>query len=209
MGVRRLHVFNRALKSGSPWGEPRYETGLLCETTIGLIGMGRIGYCCAQYFRALGARVIAYDKYLTPARAAEMGVVLVPLDELLAAADVVSLHLPVTSETKGLLGEREFSLIKNGAVFINSARAALCDENALITELRKERFTAFLDVFSDEPLPLDHPFRKMQQVTLSPHIAGDNRSMSLRCGRDAIETLKDYHAGKGLRNLRYANFNKS
>jgi len=202
MGIRRLHVFDKALKSGSPWGEPRREVAMLCDSTVGIVGLGRIGIYCAQYLKALGAKVIAYDPYWTQERASKLDVTLVSLDELMKTADVISLHLPVTPETKGMLGAKEFSLIRDGAVLINSARAALYDEDALIAELQKNRFTAFLDVFSKEPLPLDHPFRSMENVMLTPHIAGDNRTMFLRCAREAIQTLKDYFAGNGLRNFR-------
>ena len=202
MGIRKLHVFDKALKSGSSWGEPRREVGMLCESTVGLIGLGRIGVRCAQYFNALGAKVIAYDPYWTQAKAESLGVSLVTLDELMTTADVISLHLPVTDQTKGMFGAREFALIKDGAVFINSARAALYDETALITELQKKRFTAFLDVFSEEPLPPDHPFRSMDHVIITPHIAGDNNAMFLRCGREAIQTLKGYFEGKGVKNYR-------
>jgi phosphoglycerate dehydrogenase-like enzyme len=204
LGVRRLHRFNDALKAGFAWAERRYAAGLLCESTVGLIGLGRIGRACASYFRAMGAKVIAYDKYWTQPDAEKLGITLVPLDDLLTTADIVSLHLPVLPGTRGLLGAREFALIKDGAVFINSARAALYDEAALIAELRKARFSAFLDVFAEEPVPLDHPFRSMDHVLINPHIAGDNRAMSLRCGREAIATLRDYYAGKGLRDLKYA-----
>ena len=201
MGIRRLTQFDETLKGGSPWAEPRRQVGLLCESTVGLVGLGRVGWYVAHYFRALGARVIAHDK--DPAKADELGVPLVGIDELMQTADVVSLHLPVTDETRGMLGAREFSLIKDGAVFINSARAALYDEPALVAELKKNRFTAYLDVFSTEPLPLDHPLRAMDNVTITPHIAGDNAAMFLRCGREAIQTLKDYFDGKGLKNLQY------
>ena len=202
MGIRKLHCFDKALKAGSPWAEPRRGTGLMCESTIGIIGLGRVGSCCAQYFNALAAKVIAYDPSWTKEMAAKTGVTLMPLDEVFKTADVISLHVPVTAKTKGMLGAREFALIRDGAVFINSARAALYDEKALADELRKKRFTAFLDVFSEEPLPLNHPFRSMENVMITPHFAGDNNVMSLRCGREAIETLRDYFAGKGLRNLR-------
>ena len=196
MGVRKLQVFDRALKSGSPWGEPRRDIGLLCESTVGIVGLGRIGSRCARQFTALGAKVIAYDPYWTQERAGALGVTLVPLDDLLRTAGVVSLHLPVTAETRGMLGAREFALIRVGAVFINSARAALSDESALIAELNTGRFTAFLDVFDQEPLPPGHPFRTMEHVFITPHIAGDNNAMCLRCGREAVAALKDYFEGK-------------
>ena len=203
LGIRKLNAFDRALKSGSPWAEPRRNIRLLCESVVGLIGLGRIGRYALRYFKSLGAKVIAYDKYLNAVQAQALGAELVGLQELLRTADVISLHLPVTPETKGLLRARDFALIKRGAVFINSARAALYDENALVRELKRRRFCAYLDVFATEPLPLDHPFRSMDNVVLTPHIAGDNGTMFLRCGREAIETLRAYFAGEGLRNLRY------
>ena len=202
MGIRKLNDFNAALKHDEAM-DPNDQASLLCESTVGLVGLGRIGWYAAHYFRAMGSRVIAYDKYWTPDQANALGVELVDLDTLLCTAEVVSLHLPVTHETTGLLGSREFSLIKDNAVLINSARAALYDEAALITELQKNRFTAYLDVFETEPLPPGHPFRSMENVFITPHIAGANRAMFLRCGRDAILTLKAYFEGKPLRNLRY------
>ncbi len=192
MGTRRLHVFDDRLKSGSPWAEPRREVGLLCESTVGLVGLGRIGSHCARYFNAFGAHVIAYDPYWTQGRADEIGVTLAPLDQLLSTSDILSLHLPVTPETTGMLGARELSLIRDGATFINSARAVLCDDEALVAELKKSRFVAYFDVFAEEPLPLDHPFRSMENVVLTPHIAGDNAAMSLRCGREAVAALRNY-----------------
>ena len=202
MGVRKLDMFDRLLKGGSQWAEPRRVVGMLCESTVGLIGMGRIGWYVAQQFRSLGARVLAYD--LDTSRADGLGIPSVGLDELLQSSDIISLHLPVLPSTTGMLGARHFRLIRDGAVFINSARAALYDEPALVAELRSGRFSAYLDVFSEEPMPLDHPFRSMNNVLITPHIAGDNIAMSLRCGREAIETLRDYFAGKGLRDLQYS-----
>ena len=105
-----------------------------------------------------------------------------------------------------MLGSREFALIKDGAVFVNSARAALYDEDALITELKNGRFSAYLDVFATEQLPLDHPFRTLDNVTITPHIAGDNAAMFARCGREAIITLKDFFDGKGLNDRQYVFF---
>ena len=198
-GVRKIETFNRRLKQGSKWGEPRREAGMFSGSTAGIIGLGRIGSYVSKYFKALGAEVIVYDKYCSAARAKELGVRLVPLETALKA-DVVSLHLPVTDETKGMLGRRHFALIKDGAVFINSARAALYDEAVLVKELKKNRFRAYIDVFENEPPPKAHPFRKLENVTITPHIAGDNKQMFLRCGREAILTLKEYfRAKKGKR----------
>ena len=108
---------------------------------------------------ALGATVIGYDRYVSPEAAARVGVHWVPLEELLRTSDVVSFHLPVTDETKRMFGARELGWIKDGAVFVNSARNAIFDDAALVAEIQKQRFTAYLDVFEVEPLPLDHPYR--------------------------------------------------
>jgi phosphoglycerate dehydrogenase-like enzyme len=193
MGVRRLVDFDRQLKSGSLWAEPgRREAGLLGESVVGLIGVGRVGRVAAARFRAFGATLIAYDPFLSDDDARALGIRRVSLDELLATADVISLHMAVADATRGMLGAREFARIKDGAVFINAARSALLDTPALVAELRKNRFHAFLDVYDTEPLPLDDPLRTLPNAFLTPHIAGDTVGMFHRCARIAIERLRDY-----------------
>lgn len=203
-GIRKLEVFDRRLKDGSPWGEPRRSVGLLAGSMIGLIGLGRIGTYVARCFRALGVDVIAHSASSNAETAAALGIRLVGLDELLMTADIISLHREVAESTRNRLGAREFALIKPGAVFINSARAALYDEAALVRELRTGRFSAFIDVFAVEPLSLDHPFRTMANVTITPHIAGNNAEMFALCGRDAVRTLRDYFDGNAAVDRRYA-----
>jgi phosphoglycerate dehydrogenase-like enzyme len=197
MGTRQIQVFDRRLKAGSPWGEPRRNVGLLAGCVVGLVGLGRIGLYVARCFRALGVDVIACSASATADTADALGIRLVGLDELLTTADVISLHWEVVDATRNRLGPREFSLIKSGAILINSARAALYDEAALIRELRTGRFSAYIDVFAVEPLPLDHPFRTMDNVTVTPHIAGNNAAMFHACGREALRSLRRYFDGHG------------
>ena len=216
MGRRNLIAAGRSLKEDGIWQKDWRKASLLLGSTVGLVGLGRIGRIAVRHFRALGTDVIAYDKYFDPAKAAELGVKLVGLDELLASADVVSLHLPVTPETTGILGAREFALIKDHAVFLNSARAALYDSDALAKELAKGRFQAFFDVYPDEDemhgdqgcVNQTHPFykavHKLDNVYLSSHIAGTNDVMYERAGAESIETLRRYFAGEGLRDARNA-----
>src|SRR5206468_4007020 len=147
-------------------------------------------------FRAFGATLIGYDPFLSDEDARALGIRRVSLDELLRTADVISLHMAVTDATREMLGAREFGLIKDGAVFVNSARSAILDSAALVAELRKNRFHAFLDVYDTEPLPLDDPLRSLPNAFITPHIAGDTNSMFVRCGRIAIERLRDYFAKK-------------
>lgn len=204
LGIRRLHVFDRALKTGSQWGGPRREVGLLCGSVAGMVGLGRIGRYAAQSLRALGVKVIAFSRSCPPADAARLGLDLVSLDELLCTADIVCLNHRVTDATSGLLGAREFAMIKPGAVLINAARAGLYDEAVLLNALRTKRFSACLDVFATEPLPARHPFRSMDNVFITPHIAGNNPAMFLRCAKQSIETLRDYFEGRGMIDKKYA-----
>jgi phosphoglycerate dehydrogenase-like enzyme len=203
MGVRQMHVFDRRLKAGSEWGEPRRGVGLVAASTVGLIGLGRIGRYVARCFRSLGVDVIACSVSTTVDEAASLGIRLVGLDDLLRTADVISLHHAVAETTRRTLGKREFSLMKTGAVFINSARAALYDEDALVRELALGRLIAVIDVFADEPLPRDHPFRTLDNVTITPHIAGNNGKMFELCARDAIRSLRHYFEGLGAVDKRY------
>ena len=213
MGQRHLIEAGRSLKEEGKWQKNWRSASLLYGSTAGLIGLGRIGRLVSRYLKTLGAEIIAYDKYFDQAKAAELGIRLVGLDELLKTADVVSLHLPVTPETTGILGRREFALIKDNATFINSARAQLYDADALVEELRKERFSAFFDVYPDEGnmskngnVNREHPFYEgvhdLANVYMSSHIAGTNDVMYELAGAETIETLRLYFEGKGLRDWR-------
>ena len=192
MGVRKMNMFDFRLKSGSPWGEPRRTVGMLAESTVGLVGLGRIGRYVARYMRFLGARVIVCDKVATEIDAQELGVTLCRLEDVFSVSDIISLHLPEIPSTLGLIGSKQFGLIKDGAVFINSSRAGVYDERALVEELKSGRFEAYIDVFSTEPIPTDHPLRTMKNVLITPHVAGDNIAMFRRCGREAIESIRKY-----------------
>lgn len=203
MGVRRIMYFNDLMKAGSPWCEPRRVAGMMSEKTVGIVAYGRVGHYAAHYFRTMGCKVYVCDKLLSEEQAQKDGVELRDMNWIFANCDVISLHLPVLPSTRGIIGAEQFALIKDGAVFINSARAAVYDENALVEEMKKNRFCAYLDVFAEEPLALDHPFRSMDNVVITPHIAGDNIEMFRRCGREAILTLKDYFEGKPVINRKF------
>lgn len=204
MGVRRVNYFNDLMKAGSEWCEPRRVAGMMAEKTVGIVAYGRIGRYVAHYMKMMGARVLVCDAQLAPQEAREAGVELCSLEDVFAKPDVISLHLPVLPSTRGLIGSSHFRKIRDGAVFINSARAAVYDEAALAEELQTGRFCAYLDVFSQEPLPPAHPFRRMGNVFLTPHIAGDNIEMFRRCGREAILTLRDYFEGREVTDRKYA-----
>jgi phosphoglycerate dehydrogenase-like enzyme len=138
---------------------------------LGVIGLGRIGSHVARVARALGMDVLAWSPTLTPERAAATGAVPVPLDDLLKEADVVTVHVRLTAQSRGLLTREKLALLKPSALFVNTARAALVDEAALVEMLRDGRlWGAALDVYSAEPLPPDHPLVTLPNVVLTPHI---------------------------------------
>lgn len=140
--------------------------------TLGIVGTGHIGAEMARLGRAIGMDVVAWTFHPTAERAAALGLRFVALDDLLRAADVVSLHVKLTPESTGLIGARELGLMKSGALLINTARGAVVDSAALVQALRAGRLGgAGLDVFDREPLPPDHPLLACEQVVLTPHNA--------------------------------------
>jgi len=142
----------------------------LCGKTVGLVGYGAVGRLVAGYLQALGSRIVAYDPFV---RGDAAPATMVDLDTLLRESDVVSIHARLTAETHHLIGRRELGLMKPTAVLVNTARSGLVDEAALVRALQERRIMgAALDVFDTEPLPADHPLLGLDNVTLTPHLAG-------------------------------------
>jgi D-3-phosphoglycerate dehydrogenase len=172
---------------GLPWRYKELFTGKwtrralprLTGKTIGLVGLGRIGKAMVPRCQGLGLSVIAYDPFADAAFAAQHNVRLCSLDELLAQADIVSLHLPASADTTNLINAQTLAKMKRGSVLVNTARGALVDEDALVAALRSGQLLgAGLDVFKIEPLPLDSPLLKLDNVLMLPHIAGmDDESL--------------------------------
>lgn len=168
-------------------------------STVGIIGASAIGRRMLGLLRPLGARLLLADPYAAPTLAAEHGAVLVGLDELLRASDIVSLHAPVTPETLGMLGAAEFAAMRPGALFVNTARGRLIDHEALLGELRSGRLSALLDVTDpSEPLPPDSPFFQLENCVLFPHIAGASLEARRRQSRITIDEILRFLAGEPL-----------
>ncbi len=143
---------------------------MLAGKTLGLVGLGRIGARVAAYGQALGMTVLAWSQNLTDERAAEAGARFVTKDELLARADVVSLHLVLSPRTRNILGAEDIGQMKRGAILVNTSRAPLVDEAALIAAAREGRIVAALDVYEREPLPAGHPLLTCPNTVLTPHL---------------------------------------
>lgn len=174
----------------------------LSGKTLGLLGLGRLGAQVARIARAFDMRVVAYSQNLTPQRAAEHGATYLPLDELLASADVVSVHLVLSERTRGLVGARELGLLKPGALLINTSRGPIVDERALITALKSGKLAgAALDVFDIEPLPLTHPLRQLPNTVLTPHLGYVTRETYRIFYHDAVEDILAFRAGQPVRVL--------
>jgi phosphoglycerate dehydrogenase-like enzyme len=169
-------------------------------STIGLIGASAIGRRVMKLLAPLEARLLLYDPYCALAVAAEHGAALVGLHELLRSSDIVSLHAPITPDTLGMLGAAEFAAMRDGALFINTARGRLIDHDALLRELQSGRLSALLDVTDPtEPLPRDSPFFELENCLLLPHMAGISLEARLRQGQMMIDETLRFLAGEPLR----------
>ncbi len=166
--VRLIYPLTTEMRSGE-W--PRLIGGSLAGRTLGILGYGRHGRPVARLAEAFGMKVIAWDRRGTLPKIDEFGVKRLPLDEVLSEADVVSIHLRLSEESRGLLNRERLWKMKPGAILINTSRGAIIDEPALIEALREKRLSgAGLDVFSIEPLPSSSPLRTLPNVLLTPHI---------------------------------------
>ena len=163
---------------------------------LGLIGLGGIGSRMAELARGLGMEVLAWTRNPSPERARRAGVTFAPLETVLAESDVVSLHLLLTPETENLLGAAELDRMKPGAVFINSARAELVEEAALIERLRSRRIAAAgIDVYLQEPLPSGHPLLGLDNVVVTPHVGFNTPEATMTMVDFGIDNLVRYVAG--------------
>lgn len=174
----------------------------LWEKTVGLIGLGAVGRAVAARLGPFGCRLVAYDPYAVADAAAALGVELASLDDLLARSDFISVHAAVTPETTGLIGPAEAARMKEGAFFINTARAAVTDEAALAAALESGRLAgAAFDVFAKEPPPPDHPLVRLPNVISLPHIGGNTEQVPIHQTRIVISDVVRWLEGKRPRNL--------
>jgi D-3-phosphoglycerate dehydrogenase len=164
--------------------------------TMGFVAFGRIARALAERVFGFGMTLLAYDPYLDSDAIARHGVQKVELDELLSRADFISIHCPLTDETHHLLGAREFGLMKEGAFLVNTSRGPVIDEAALIGALRSGRvWAAGLDVFEQEPLPLDSPLRAFDNVIFTPHVGANSEESVADLYRTGVQVAVDVYSG--------------
>ena len=181
--TRRIGYENARMKAGVPW---QTTIGLDLEgLTLGILGLGKLGARTARIAQAFGMKVIAWSQNLTPEKCQEAGVAYAGKEDLFRQADIVSIHLVLSQRSRGLVGAKELALMKPSAYIINTSRGPIVEEAALLAALRGKTIAgAGLDVFDVEPLPADHPLRKMDNVVLTPHL-----------GYVATQNYRAYFAG--------------
>ncbi len=199
--VKKITQSEKAMHSGG-WQE-HVMTESLAGKTLGVLGLGKLGQAVARYGQAFGMNVIAWSPHLTDERAAEFSVRRVSKEALFAESDLISVHMVLSSTTRGIVGAAEIAAMKSTAYLINTSRGPLIDEQALIAALQAHKIGgAGLDVFWTEPLPVDHLVRRLDNVVLTPHVGyvvDDNMQMFYE---NALKNIKNWLAGEPLTPMR-------
>ena len=187
--MRRIPTADASVRRGE-WERATYIGAELRGKTLGVIGLGKIGKAVARRAAAFEMQVIAYDPFLTTEQAAEHGVRLAGLPELLAESDVISVHVLLVPETRGLIGRAQLATMKPGAILLNVARGGLVDEDALAEALREGRLAgAAIDVYSTEPMAADNPLRDAPNTVLTPHLGASTAEAQARAGVEVAEQV--------------------
>ncbi len=193
--ARNIVPASQALKAGK-WKRSQYGGVELFDKTVGVIGLGRIGALTAERLAGFGVKLIAYDPYLSQARAGQLGVRLVPLDDLLRESDFITVHLPKTPETVGLIGEEALKLVKPTVRIINAARGGIVDEQALADALREGRVAgAGIDVWAKEPCT-ESPLFEFESVVVTPHLGASTEEAQEKAGVAVAKSVRLALAGE-------------
>jgi D-3-phosphoglycerate dehydrogenase len=181
-----------SLRAGK-WERNKFTGVEVCGKTLGIVGVGNIGSVLADRAQGLKMKVVAYDPYLAPGSAARSGIELTTLDDLFARADFISVHTPLTAETRGLIGREAFAKMKKGVRIVNCARGGIVDESALGEALRAGQVAgAALDVFVEEPPPKDHPLLGLEGVVATPHLGASTDEAQINVAIAIAEQVVDF-----------------
>lgn len=203
--ARKVPQAHATMNEGK-WDRKKFTGNELYNKTIGIVGFGRIGREVAARATSFKMRVLAYDPFVSDEAVEQSGALARDLDQLLAEADFVTLHVPKVKETVGLFDEARLRRMKKGAFLVNCARGGIVDENALVEVLKDHLGGAAFDVFETEPLPADSPLRGVENLVLTPHLAASTEEAQLRVAVDVAEQIRDVLDGKSPRsavNLSY------
>ena len=196
-GARNLVAENASLRAG---GWQRTVGDDMAGRTLGILGLGNIGGAVARIGAAFGMKAIAWSQNLTTERAAEVGAILVSKEQLFQEADVVSIHLVLSGRTRGLVGAPELALMKPTARLVNTSRGPIVVEADLVAALKDKKIAgAAIDVFDQEPLPLEHPFRSLPNLLATPHIGYVSRGLYERFYRDTVDNIARWLDGQAQR----------
>lgn len=195
--TKKINLLDKEMKSNKSWPKSKYVLEELQHKCIGLIGIGRIGFRVIQLLSPLEMQILVYDPFMSES-ALPSGVKKVDtVKQLVQKADIVSIHCPLTKETNRLLGEEELNSMKPNAYLINTARGGIVDETVLIKILEKGLIAgAALDTFAQEPLPKNSPLLKLDNVIVTPHVAGTTKESFIRMGVTAVKLAFQILEGK-------------
>jgi D-3-phosphoglycerate dehydrogenase len=198
--ARKVPQAHGSMAAGK-WDRKQFQGTELAGKTLGVLGMGRIGSEVAKRAVTFGMKVIAYDPFLTEARAREIGVQLMDLDNVYRDSDFITVHMPATEQTRGMLNTAAFTKMKPKVRIVNCARGEIIVENDLLAALDSGKVSAAaLDVYSIEPLPENHPFRKHPGITLTPHLGASTKEAQEKCGIEVAEVIAGYLLTGEVRN---------
>jgi len=198
--ARKIPQAHGSMKAGE-WNRKEFQGVELYNKTLGILGMGRIGSEVARRAIAFGMRVLAYDPYLSLSRAKALQVELVELDEIYARADFITVHMPMSDETRGMINAAAFAKMKKGVRVLNAARGGIIHEHDLYDAIKSGRVAgAALDVYEMEPLPKEFPLRDLPQVIMTPHLGASTEEAQENVGIEVAEAITDYLVRGAVRN---------
>lgn len=197
LGGKRMPWLSNDVRNGG-WQNKKIMGDIteMFRSTVGIIGAGYVGRHLIRLLKNFETSILLFDPYVSAKEATDLDVEKVELDDLLQRSDFVSVCAPLTDGTRGMMGKKQLQMIKDGAVLINTARGAIFNKNELIGELQRGRFVACLDVTDPEPPAADSPLRKLDNVFLTPHIAGATANNLIRLGSLSADEIINYFSGK-------------
>jgi D-3-phosphoglycerate dehydrogenase / 2-oxoglutarate reductase len=186
---------------GGKWEKSKFQGRELADKNLGIIGLGNIGRIVADRARGLHMNILGLDPFLSPERAQQIGVELVSLDDLLARADFITIHTPLTDDTRGLINDAAFAKMKDGVLLVNAARGGIVDEAALARAIESGKVGgAALDVYEKEPIDPDHPLLKLDQVLCTPHLGASTSEAQVRVAVEIAEQVAAYLTAGTIKN---------